>query len=148
MLDMIKVGLFFIFMALALGARGQSFDRINFYTHLHQNPELSFQEENTSRLLAETWREAGFDVTQNVGGFGVVGMLRNGPGPTVMIRMDMDGLLVKEQTGLPYASEARAIEQTGQAVDVMHACGHDIHMTVGTETALMLAKAAKIGAVR
>jgi len=137
---MIKVGLFFIFMALALGARGQSFDRINFYTHLHQNPELSFQEENTSRLLAETWREAGFNVTQNVGGFGVVGMLRNGPGPTVMIRMDMDGLPVKEQTGLPYASEARAIEQTGQAVDVMHACGHDIHMTVGTETALMLAK--------
>lgn len=124
---------------LAAGAHSADFDRLAFYKHLHANPELSFQEQNTAALLAETWRKAGFDVTENVGGFGVVGLLRNGDGPTVMLRMDTDGLPVEEQTGLSYASTARAIEQTGQEVSVMHACGHDVHMTVGTETALALA---------
>ena len=68
----------------------------------------------------------------------MVGLLRNGDGPTLMLRMDTDGLPVEEQTGLPYASRARAVEQNGQEVSVMHACGHDVHMTVGTETALNL----------
>jgi amidohydrolase len=118
---------------------GQDFDRLSFYEHLHANPELSFQEAETSALLARTWREAGFEVTENVGGYGVVGLLKNGEGPTLMIRMDTDGLPVQEQTGLPYSSRAKAIEMTGQEVNVMHACGHDVHMTVGTETALNLA---------
>ena len=124
----------------AADAHSTDFDRLAFYKHLHANPELSFQEQKTAALLAETWRKAGFDVTENVGGFGVVGLLRNGDGTTVMLRMDTDGLPVEEQTGLSYASTARAIEQTGQEVSVMHACGHDVHMTVGTETALALAE--------
>ncbi len=123
----------------ATSAHSADFDRLAFYKHLHANPELSFQEKNTASLLADTWRQAGFEVTENVGGFGVVGLLRNGDGPTVMLRMDTDGLPVEEQTGLSYASTAQAIEQTGQEVSVMHACGHDVHMTVGTETALALA---------
>ncbi|EED36875.1 amidohydrolase [Luminiphilus syltensis NOR5-1B] len=117
----------------------ESFDRLAFYKYLHRHPELSFQEESTATYLADTWRSAGFEVTESVGGFGVVGVLRNGEGPTVMIRMDTDALPITEQTGLAYASTQRAIEQTGQEVGVMHACGHDIHMTVGTETALNLA---------
>jgi hippurate hydrolase len=117
----------------------QDFDRLGFYEYLHANPELSFQEEKTSALLARTWRQAGFEVTERVGGHGVVGLLKNGEGPTLMIRMDTDALPVQEQTGLPYASRAKAIEMTGQEVHVMHACGHDVHMTVGTETALNLA---------
>jgi amidohydrolase len=116
------------------------FERLPFYEHLHRNPELSFQERETAALLAKTWREAGFEVTEGVGGYGVVGVLSNGDGPMVMLRMDTDGLPVKEQTGLSYASERRALELTGQEVDVMHACGHDVHMTVGTETALNLAR--------
>lgn len=117
----------------------QDFDRLGFYEHLHANPELSFQEQKTATMLADTWRAAGFEVTENVGGYGVVGLLRNGEGPTLMIRMDTDALPVQEQTGLPYASQTRAVEMTGQEVHVMHACGHDVHMTVGTETALNLA---------
>jgi amidohydrolase len=120
-------------------SNAQDFERLSFYEHLHANPELSFQEVKTSALLAKTWREAGFEVTENVGGYGVVGLLKNGEGPTLMIRMDTDGLPVQEQTGLPYSSRAKAIEMTGQEVNVMHACGHDVHMTVGTETALNLA---------
>lgn len=127
-----------LLLTAPLGAA--EFERQAFYKYLHRNPELSFQERETSALLAQTWRDAGFAVTEGVGGYGVVGVLENGDGPTVMLRMDTDGLPVKEQTGLAYASERRALEQTGQEVDVMHACGHDVHMTVGTETALNLAR--------
>jgi amidohydrolase len=111
---------------------------MDLYLHLHANPELSFQEENTAARIATELESAGFTVTRNVGGHGVVGLLENGPGPTVMLRTDLDGLPVSEQTGLGYASQARATEQTGQEVSVMHACGHDIHMTtfVGTARAL------------
>ncbi len=134
---------FILSSALALTVSCSSFatefSRIPFYEHLHANPELSFQEKETAALLAETWRKAGFDVTEGLGGHGVVGILKNGDGPMVMLRMDTDALPVKEQTGLAYASQQRALEQTGQEVDVMHACGHDVHMTVGTETALNLA---------
>jgi amidohydrolase len=127
-----------LLLTAPLGAA--EFERQAFYEYLHRNPELSFQERETSALLAQTWRDAGFAVTEGVGGYGVVGVLKNGNGPMVMLRMDTDGLPVKEQTGLAYASERRALEQTGQEVDVMHACGHDVHMTVGTETALNLAR--------
>lgn len=109
------------------------------YHHLHQNPELSFQERASSERMAQELEQLGFRVTRNVGGFGIVGVMENGDGPTVMVRADMDGLPVEEQTGVPYASKARAVEQTGQEVFVMHACGHDMHMTVFTGTARRLA---------
>ncbi|MFK8049424.1 MAG: amidohydrolase [Halioglobus sp.] len=111
---------------------------ITLYQDLHAHPELSFQEKNTAARIASELESAGFAVTRNIGGHGVVGLLKNGPGPTIMLRTDLDGLPVKELTGLAYASQAQAIEQTGQEVSVMHACGHDIHMTtfIGTARAL------------
>ncbi len=108
------------------------------YHHLHSNPELSFQEANTAKRLARELRAAGMDVTESVGGHGFVALFHNGPGPTLMIRSDLDALPVEERTGLPYASTARATEQTGQEVSVMHACGHDVHMTVLVGTARRL----------
>jgi hippurate hydrolase len=107
---------------------------VKLYQHLHANPELSFQEEKTGRRIAEELRQAGFEVTERIGGHGVVGVLKNGSGPTIMMRTDLDALPVPEQTGLPYASKAKAIDPDGKEVPVMHACGHDIHMTsfIGT----------------
>ncbi|NVJ70982.1 MAG: amidohydrolase [Alphaproteobacteria bacterium] len=109
------------------------------YTHLHLNPEISLQEEKTAARIASELRAAGFDVTENVGGHGLVGVLKNGKGPTVMIRADMDGLPVKEQTGLPYSSTATTVDDKGETVPVMHACGHDVHMTSFVGTARRLA---------
>jgi amidohydrolase len=109
------------------------------YEHLHRNPELSLLEEKTSKRLADELREAGFEVTEKVGGYGVVGVLRNGPGPAVLVRTDMDALPVKEQTGLPYASERKQVNTSGEEVSVMHACGHDMHMTVFIGAARFLA---------
>jgi len=110
-------------------------DLFNLYRHLHTHPELSFQEKNTSSRIAEELRKSGFTVATNVGGYGVVGVLKNGAGPTVLVRTDLDALPVKEETGLPYASAARATDDKGRETDVMHACGHDVHMSVfiGTE---------------
>jgi amidohydrolase len=110
------------------------------YKHLHTHPELSFKEENTSRRMAEELRKIGFEVSTNVGGYGVVGVLKNGNGPTVLLRADMDALPVKEQTGLDYASKARQVGIDGVEADVMHACGHDMHMTVWLGAARFLAK--------
>ncbi len=99
------------------------------YKHFHQNPELSFQETETAKRLAKELREAGYDVTTGIGGTGIVAVMENGDGPTVMLRADMDGLPVEEQTGLPYASEARGPNRDGDMFPTMHACGHDVHMT-------------------
>ncbi|WP_342375052.1 amidohydrolase [Myxococcus stipitatus] len=111
-----------------------------FYRDLHQTPELAFQEEKTAAKLAERLRKLGFDVTTGVGGTGVVALLRNGPGPTVMLRTDLDGLPMEEKTGLAYASKVTVKSGDGQAVPVMHACGHDVHMTVWLGTATLLAR--------
>ncbi len=108
------------------------------YKHLHANPELSFQEEQTAARMASELRGLGFDVATGIGGHGVIGVMENGDGPTLLIRADMDALPVEEATGLPYASTAKATEQTGQEVSVMHACGHDVHMTVWVGTARRL----------
>ena len=108
------------------------------YLYLHQNPELSYQEEQTMARIAGELRGLGFEVTENVGGFGLVGVLENGPGPTVLIRTDLDALPLKEQTGLPYASVVTGINQVGEQVSVMHACGHDIHMSAFVGTARRL----------
>ncbi|MDP5052335.1 MAG: amidohydrolase [Congregibacter sp.] len=115
-----------------------SFDELAYYKHLHENPELSFQEAQTAATLAKTLQDGGFAVTTGVGGHGLVALLENGAGPTLMIRADMDGLPVAEDTGLAYASTVQAKELNGQDVSVMHACGHDVHMTVVTAAALEL----------
>jgi len=104
------------------------------YQHLHSNPEISFQEEKTAARIAHELRSIGFDVTEKVGGHGVVAILKNGDGPTVLVRTDLDGLPVREQTGLAFASKATTVDDSGKTVPTMHACGHDVHMTsfVGT----------------
>src|SRR3954454_24379252 len=99
------------------------------YRDVHAHPELSMQEHRTARRAAERLAAAGYEVTTEVGGTGVVGLLRNGDGPTVMLRADMDALPVREATGLPYASTVTATDPDGDEVPVMHACGHDMHVT-------------------
>jgi hippurate hydrolase len=111
----------------------------SFYKERHRQPELSLQEEKTAARLAKEMEALGFTVTPNVGGYGIVCILKNGPGPTVLVRTDMDALPVIEQTGLPYASTARARDRSGTEVGVMHACGHDMHMTCWLGTARALA---------
>lgn len=117
------------------------------YTDLHAHPELSMHETRTATLAARRLSGAGFEVTTGVGNTGVVGLLRNGDGPTVMLRADMDALPVKEATGLPYASAVTATNDEGETVPVMHACGHDMHVTwlVGATTLLGQARDAWSG---
>ncbi len=110
------------------------------FEHFHRNPELSFLETRTAARLAEELRSGGVEVTEGVGGTGLVGMLRNGDGPLVLVRADMDGLPVKEDSGLPYASVATQVDRTGREVPVMHACGHDVHITALAGTAKQLAE--------
>lgn len=109
------------------------------FEYFHQNPELSFMETNTSARLAKELRAAGFDVTEGVGKTGVVAMLKNGPGPLVMLRADMDGLPLEEKSGLPYASKAQQKDPDGKLQNVMHACGHDVHITSLVGTAVQMA---------
>jgi amidohydrolase len=108
------------------------------YKHLHANPELAFEEVNTAKKLAGELRELGFEVTEGIGKTGVVGMLRNGQGPTVMVRTELDALPMEEKTGLPYASKVKTTYQ-GKESFVAHSCGHDLHMAawVGTAKALV-----------
>lgn len=109
------------------------------YKHLHAHPELSFMEKNTAARIAAELRKAGLTVTRNVGGHGVVGVMKNGNGPTVLVRCDLDGLPVKENTGLPFASQYKMTDEQGNEVHTMHACGHDIHMTSFVGAARVLA---------
>jgi hippurate hydrolase len=123
---------------------------VDTYKTIHAHPELSHFEANTSALLAGELRKAGYSVTERVGvypdgsrAYGVVGVLKNGAGPTLLIRADMDALPIIEETGVPYASHVMAKNKSGQEVGVMHACGHDVHTTVlmGTARALAADKA-------
>ncbi|AOR76256.1 hippurate hydrolase [Sphingomonas sp. LH128] len=109
------------------------------YRDLHANPELSFQEARSAKIMADAARKAGFTVTEKVGRTGIVAVLKNGPGQTVLIRADMDGLPVVEQTGLPFASTRRGTSTAGVESGIMHACGHDTHMTAWIETARLMA---------
>src|SRR3954449_11371238 len=111
------------------------------YKDVHAHPELSMQETRTAGLAADRLRAAGYEVTTGVGGTGVVGLLRNGEGPTVMLRADMDALPVQEATGLPYASKATVADRDGKTVPVAHMCGHDMHVTWLAGAAKVLAEA-------
>jgi hippurate hydrolase len=140
---------------LATAARGQDLAAtitaetpalVDTYKDLHAHPELSHHEERTSAILAAALREAGYTVTDHIGvypdgthAFGVVGVLKNGPGPTLLVRGDMDALPIVEETGLPYASHVITKTASGQQTGVMHACGHDIHTTVLIGTARAMA---------
>lgn len=134
---------------LATSADAAPVDLVALYKDLHAHPELGFQETRSAGILAAEARAAGWQVTEKVGGTGVVAVLKNGPGPTVLVRADMDALPVKEITGLPYASQATGHYAGGPETPVMHACGHDIHMTVwaGVVRALAEKKAGWRGTV-
>jgi amidohydrolase len=114
-------------------------DLMTLYRDLHQHPELSMQETRSAARMAEEARRAGFTVTTNVGGTGVVAIMENGPGPVLLLRADMDALPVTEETGLPFASRVRATTREGLETGVMHACGHDTHMTAWVGTARRMA---------
>ena len=124
---------------LAGWADGELPALLDLYRHLHSHPELSGKETATAARLAEEWRTAGYEVTENVGGTGVVGLLRNGDGPTVMLRCDLDALPITEETGLPFASTVTVERPGGGTTGVMHACGHDVHMTAVTGAGRYLA---------
>ena len=152
----------FLFLSITLGSPGlllaqSDLDQrlgkemdslVSTYKHLHENPELSTQEKESSALVAAELRKLGYDVTDHFGdydspslvSYGIVGVLRNGPGATVYVRTDMDALPIVENTGLPYASHVKVKRADGAEVGVMHACGHDIHMSVFIGTARMLAQ--------
>ena len=110
----------------------------NLYLDIHQNPEISLMEKETSIKLAEELKKIGFDVTENFGGYGIVGVYKNGNGPTILYRTDMDALPMEEKTELPYASKVITKNFDGNDVGTMHSCGHDMHMTVWTGTARAL----------
>ncbi|HEU4727056.1 MAG TPA: amidohydrolase [Kofleriaceae bacterium] len=110
------------------------------YLDLHKNPELSMKEDKTAARLATELKALGYQVTTGVGGTGVVGVLKNGAGPTVLLRTELDPLPIEEKTGLPYASTAKAVDQNGKTQPAMHACGHDIHMAGWTGAAALLAR--------
>ncbi len=113
---------------------------VDLYEHLHANPELSLQEKETAARMAKELERAGFAVTTGVGGYGVVGILRNGPGRVILVRTDMDALPIAEQTKVSYASKVQAKDENGNPVRVMHACGHDMHMTVWVGVARIISQ--------
>src|SRR5579864_6131347 len=110
-------------------------DAHELYLDLHQHPELSSHETQTAAKLAGRLRSLGYEVTEHVGGTGIVALLKNGAGPTVMLRTELDALPVEEKTGLSYASKVRAKDDAGRDVPVMHASGHDLHMAALLATA-------------
>ena len=137
-MKIIQLVLFSFISFFVYGDSHKQVDLLNLYKNLHLNPELSFKEEKTSAKLALILNDMGYEVTTGIGGNGVVALLRNGDGKTVMLRADMDGLPVEERTGASYASRTRTINDDGLEVFTMHACGHDIHMTVLIGTARYL----------
>src|SRR5215471_5615734 len=99
------------------------------YKDIHAHPELSMREQRTAGIAASWLREQGYEVTEGIGGTGVVGLLRNGEGPTILVRADMDALPIKESTRLPYASQKTGTDRFGQTTSIAHSCGHDMHVT-------------------
>ena len=126
--------------ALSKEVETVSADAHALYLDLHQNPELSAHETQTASKLAGRLRSLGYEVTEHVGGTGIVAILKNGAGPTVMLRTELDALPVEEKTGLSYASKVRSKDDAGRDVPVMHACGHDLHMASLVATAAIMAR--------
>src|SRR5215469_10657926 len=116
-------------------------DSYSLYLDLHEHPELSSHETQTAAKLAAKLRGFGYEVTENVGGTGVVAVMKNGAGPIIMLRTELDALPVEEKTGLPYASKVHAKDDSGRDVPVMHACGHDLHMASLIATATIMSRA-------
>ena len=110
------------------------------YRDLHQHPELAFHEQRTAAALADRLKVLGFEVVTGVGGTGIVAILRNGPGPVVMLRTELDALPIEEKTGLQFASSVKTLDSEGKTVPVAHACGHDLHMTGWYGTAKIMAQ--------
>ncbi len=150
---LVRLPLLLGFALLTTAMRAQSTtpdsDLLDLYKNLHAHPELSHFEEHTSALLAAELRKAGYTVTERVGkypdgsqAYGVIAILKNGPGPALLVRADMDALPIVEETGVPYASHVLVHNKSGQEVGVMHACGHDVHTTVliGTARAMAASK--------
>ncbi|OGV50985.1 MAG: hypothetical protein A2017_13995 [Lentisphaerae bacterium GWF2_44_16] len=143
-------GIFFFFLNLSVHAQNKneivsSLDKKypeleSFYKYMHSHPELSLQEKETSATIAKRLRKSGYSVSENIGGYGVVGIMKNGEGPVVALRADMDALPVTEKTGLPYASKLIGKDKNGNDTGIMHACGHDIHCTVMLGSAGVLAE--------
>ncbi len=139
---------FAIVAALIAGAFGQTSSQVNkiypdieaLYIDLHQNPELAFHEQRTAAKLAERVKALGYDVTTGVGGTGIVAIMKNGAGPTVMLRTELDALPIEEKTGLPFASTAKTKNAQGETVPLGHACGHDVHMSAWVGTAELMAQ--------
>ena len=125
--------------ALTVAVQADLPDLLGIYRQLHEHPELSFQEERSAALMAHEARRAGFAVTTGIGRTGIVAVMANGPGPVLLLRADMDALPVREETGLPYASRATGTTADGRTTPVMHACGHDTHMTAWIGTARRMA---------
>jgi amidohydrolase len=147
------LALLFLLLALGVDIKGQSVPDdlprlVELYQQLHRHPELSGQEERTARTIAAELRRLGFEVTEGVGRYqdqegqahGFVAVMHNGEGPVVLIRTDLDALPVEEKTGSPFASRVTATDPRGQQVSVMHACGHDLHMTCFVGTASVLSR--------
>ncbi len=143
------VSLLFVAWSAAVPAQGNLGEAVardydetleSIFLNLHANPELPNREFKTAAMLAKNFRGHGFEVTEGVGGTGVVAVMRNGPGPTVMVRADMDGLPVEEKSGLPYASTVRQVDMNGKEQPVMHACGHDVHVTALAGAAKLLSE--------
>src|SRR3954471_23089797 len=105
------------------------------YIDLHRNPELAFHEQRTAAQLAQRVKSLGYEVTEHVDGTGIVAILRNGPGPVVMLRTELDALPIEEKTGLPFASTVKTKSDAGETVSVAHMCGHDLHMSAWVGTA-------------
>jgi amidohydrolase len=145
-----KTFILFLLFSTALVASAQSNsanpvctvfpDARSFYLELHENPELSGHEVHTAAELATRLRAAGYEVTEHVGNTGVVAILKNGAGPTIMLRTELDALPVEEKTGLAYASRVHTLDDSGRDVPVMHACGHDLHMAALVGTAEVMAR--------
>ena len=116
---------------------------IDFYKQLHKSPEISLEEKETSKKLAAELRKVGFEVVENFGGYGIVGVLKNGEGPTILYRTDMDALPMLEKTNLDYSSQVK-VQYNGQETGAMHSCGHDMHMTTWLGTARLMANNKKL----
>ena len=141
-----------VLMSYLLGAAGASAGSLSddvqslydeqlkdLFVHFHENPELSFKEDKTAKRLGDELEALGYTVHRGIGGTGLIALMENGPGPTVMFRADMDGLPVQEKSGLSYASTAKQLDWDGNEVFVMHACGHDVHITSLVGTAKLMA---------